>query len=92
VNSGKAYKNAIQEGLNSNGKDIKFIKALQKKEIWAYEKLYVDYAGLVGGIVRGYLNFDDVDDVVQKFLSGFSKVLKNLKAIHRLVLGYTGSQ
>lgn len=76
MNSGKAYKNAIQEGLNSNGKDIKFIKALQKKEIWAYEKLYIDYAGLVGGIVRGYLNFDDVDDVVQEV---FIRVFKSVK-------------
>lgn len=77
MDSGKASKNAVQEESISIEKEKKFIKALQKKEIGAYEKLYADYAGLVGGIVRAYLNFDDVDDVVQEvFIRVFKSVRK----------------
>lgn len=54
----------------------KFINALKKKDISAYEKLYDEYSGIVGGIARSYLNADDVEDVIQEV---FLRVFKSVK-------------
>lgn len=54
----------------------RFIKALKKKKMWAYEKLYDEYAGMVGGIAKSYLRADDVDDVVQEV---FMRVYKSIR-------------
>ncbi len=54
----------------------KLIDGLKKKKVWAYEVLYDDYAPRLGSVVKSYLGYDDVDDVVQEV---FIKVFKNIK-------------
>ena len=58
-----------------NGYNL-FVGALREKRTWAYEKLYDEYAGLIGSIAKSYLNVDDVDDVIQEV---FLRVYKSIK-------------
>lgn len=70
------------EGVSQNAEsylsaqDKKFVSALQKKEVWAFERLYDQYSSIVGGIAKSYLNVDDVEDVVQEV---FFRVYKGAK-------------
>ena len=56
--------------------DAVLVSALREKKTWAYEKLYDEYAGLIGSIAKSYLNVDDVDDVIQEV---FLRVYKSIK-------------
>ena len=52
------------------------MEALKKKENWAYELLYREFAPKIGSIAKSYLNTDDVDDVVQDV---FVRIFKGIK-------------
>ena len=54
----------------------KLLDGLKKKKVWAYEVLYDDYAPRLGSVIKSYLGFDDVEDVIQEV---FIKVFKNVK-------------
>jgi RNA polymerase sigma-70 factor (ECF subfamily) len=54
----------------------KLVEALKKKENWAYELLYREFAPKIGSIAKSYLNTDDVDDVVQDV---FVRIFKGIK-------------
>lgn len=65
------------EGANlEKGTESELIQALREKKTWAYEKLYDQYAGLVGSIAKSYLNVDDVEDIIQEV---FIRVYKSIK-------------
>ena len=46
----------------------KLIDGLKKKKVWAYEVLYDEYASRLGSVVKSYLGYDDVEDVIQEVL------------------------
>jgi RNA polymerase sigma-70 factor (ECF subfamily) len=54
----------------------KLIDGLKKKKVWAYEVLYDDYAPRLGSVIKSYLGYDDVEDVVQEV---FIKVFRNVR-------------
>jgi len=54
----------------------KLIKALKKREDWAYDLLYDKYAPMIAGIAKSYLGIDDIDDVIQEV---FVRVYKGIK-------------
>ena len=54
----------------------KLIDGLKKKKVWAYEVLYDEYAPRLGSVVKSYLGYDDVEDVIQEV---FIKVFKNVR-------------
>jgi RNA polymerase sigma-70 factor (ECF subfamily) len=54
----------------------KLLDGLKKKKVWAYEVLYDDYAPRLGSVIKSYLGYDDVEDVIQEV---FIKVFKNVK-------------
>jgi len=61
-----------EDGLNEK----LLIDALKKRQNWAYEVLYREYAPKIGSIAKSFLNSDDVDDVVQDVII---RVLKGIK-------------
>jgi RNA polymerase sigma-70 factor (ECF subfamily) len=54
----------------------KLVEALKRKEDWAYEILYREFAPKIGSIAKSFLNTDDVDDVVQDV---FLRIFKGIK-------------
>ncbi|PLV60297.1 RNA polymerase sigma factor [Thermotoga sp. KOL6] len=54
----------------------RLVEALKRKENWAYEVLYREFAPKIGSIAKSYLNTDDVDDVVQDV---FMRIFKGIK-------------
>jgi RNA polymerase sigma-70 factor (ECF subfamily) len=61
------------------GAESELIRALREKKTWAYERLYDQYAGLIGSIAKSYLNSDDVEDVIQEAFLRVYKSIKNFK-------------
>jgi len=69
-------KNDSKSSHPKSDSEKKFIAALKKKDIRAYERLYDEYSNIVGGIARSYLNAGDVEDVIQEV---FLRVYKSVK-------------
>jgi len=72
----KGSNGSTNEGMERRENERRFVNALKKKKMWAYERLYDEYSGIVGGIARSYLNIDDVEDVIQEV---FIRVYKSIK-------------
>ncbi len=64
--------------------DQEIIDGLRKRENWAFEILYRDYAGRIGSVAKAYLGSDDVDDVVQEVMIRVLKGIKKFKGDSKL--------
>lgn len=62
--------------MGVNKDEEKFVKALKRREEWAYSKLYDKYVPMIAGIAKSYLGIDDVSDVIQEV---FVRVYKGIK-------------
>ncbi len=66
------HRKCKEEPLNEE----RLVKGLKKKQMWAYETLYNEYAPRLGSVIKSYLGTDDVEDVLQET---FIKVYKNIR-------------
>ncbi len=76
--------NKTKKTVVKNVDEHEFVKALKKGENWAYEKLYEDFAPLVGSIARSFLRQDDVEDIIQEVMIRVYKGIKKFRGDSKL--------